>query len=106
MCLIPQYESHPHSEFPTMYRTFLPATLLATLLAVPVQTAEPVVFPLKHGDVWVMVGDSITAKHLHANYFEAFCFARYPDRKFAFRNSGVGGHTIPTTLARFDFDIG
>jgi lysophospholipase L1-like esterase len=25
--------------------------------------------------------------------------------KFAFRNSGVGGHTIPTTLARFDYDI-
>ena len=24
---------------------------------------------------------------------------------FRFRNSGVGGHTIPTTLARFDCDI-
>ena len=28
-----------------------------------------------------------------------------PKLKFAFRNSGVGGHTIPTTLARFDYDI-
>lgn len=62
-------------------------------------------FPLKNGDVWVMAGDSITAQHLHSNYFEAFCFARYPKLKFAFRNSGVGGHTIPTTLARFDYDI-
>src|SRR5262249_51540326 len=62
-------------------------------------------FPLKDGDVWVMAGDSITAQHLHSNYFEAFCFARYPKLKFAFRNSGVGGHTIPTTLARFDYDI-
>lgn len=62
-------------------------------------------FPLKDGDVWVMAGDSITAQHLHSNYFEAFCFARYPNLKFAFRNSGVGGHTIPTTLARFDYDI-
>ncbi len=52
-----------------------------------------------------MAGDSITAQHLHSNYFEAFCFARYPDLKFAFRNSGVGGHTIPSTLARFDYDI-
>jgi lysophospholipase L1-like esterase len=52
-----------------------------------------------------MAGDSITAQHLHSNYFEAFCFARYPKMKFAFRNSGVGGHTIPTTLARFDYDI-
>ncbi|MFO0807181.1 MAG: GDSL-type esterase/lipase family protein [Gemmataceae bacterium] len=69
--------------------------------------AEPTTgFPLKDGDVWVMAGDSITAQHLHSNYFEAFCFARYPKMKFAFRNSGVGGHTIPTTLARFDYDIG
>jgi lysophospholipase L1-like esterase len=62
-------------------------------------------FPLKDGDIWVMAGDSITAQHLHSNYFEAFCFARYPKIKFAFRNSGVGGHTIPSTLARFDYDI-
>ena len=62
-------------------------------------------FPLKDGDLWVMAGDSITAQHLHSNYFEAFCYARYPLLKFAFRNSGVGGHTIPTTLARFEYDI-
>jgi len=62
-------------------------------------------FPLKDGDVWVMAGDSITAQHLHSNYFEAFCYARYPNLKFSFRNSGVGGHTIPSTLARFDYDI-
>ncbi|MBM4036463.1 MAG: hypothetical protein FJ291_32405 [Planctomycetes bacterium] len=62
-------------------------------------------FPLKDGDVWVMAGDSITAQHLHSNYFEAFCFARYPNLRFAFRNSGVGGHTIPSTLARFGYDI-
>ena len=62
-------------------------------------------FPLKNGDVWVMAGDSITAQHLHSNFFEAFCFARYPQMKFAFRNSGVGGHTIPSTLARFDYDV-
>jgi lysophospholipase L1-like esterase len=62
-------------------------------------------FPLRDGDIWVMAGDSITAQHLHSNYFEAFCFARYPKLKFGFRNSGVGGHTIPSTLARFDYDI-
>ncbi|MBS0202324.1 MAG: hypothetical protein JSS49_05435 [Planctomycetes bacterium] len=71
----------------------------------PVFGADPSVFPLKNGDVWVMAGDSITAQHLHSNYFEAFCFARYPQWKFAFRNSGVGGHTIPSTLARFDYDV-
>src|SRR5204863_8658291 len=62
-------------------------------------------FPLKDGDIWVMAGDSITDQHLHSNYFEAYCFARYPKLKFAFRNSGVGGHTIPSTLVRFEYDI-
>jgi lysophospholipase L1-like esterase len=79
--------------------------LLLGLLATPAPAAEPTTFPLKDGDIWVMAGDSITAQHLHSNYFEAFCFARYPKMKFAFRNSGVGGHTIPTTLARFEYDI-
>lgn len=77
------------------------ALSLVCLVVEPV-SAE---FPLKDGDIWVMAGDSITAQHLHSNYFEAFCYARYPKMKFAFRNSGVGGHTIPSTLARFDYDI-
>ena len=77
----------------------------ALLLAAPAARAdEPSHFPLKDGDVWVMVGDSITAQHLHSNYFEAFCYARYPDRKFAFRNSGVGGDTIRSAINRFDWD--
>jgi len=81
--------------------------LLGLALVLPAApAAEPTsAFPLKDGDVWVMAGDSITAQHLHSNYFEAFCFARYPQLKFAFRNSGVGGHTIPSTLLRFDYDI-
>jgi lysophospholipase L1-like esterase len=82
------------------------ALLTFGLLAAPVRAAEPAPkFPLKEGDIWVMAGDSITAQHLHSNYFEAFCFARYPELNFAFRNSGVGGHTIPSTVARFDYDI-
>src|SRR5438067_13617712 len=97
--------SRPSSEFPIMFRRFLLAALLALPLALPLHAAEPAAFPLKDGDVWVMAGDSITAQHLHSNYFEAFCYARYPKLKFAFRNSGVGGHTIPSTLARFEYDI-
>jgi lysophospholipase L1-like esterase len=81
-------------------------TLLAVvLISTPAPADEPAAFPLKDGDIWVMAGDSITAQHLHSNYFEAFCYARYPKLKFAFRNSGVGGHTIPSTLARFEYDI-
>lgn len=83
------------------------ASLLFSVIAIGSLTAaDPAAeFPLKDGDIWVMAGDSITAQHLHSNYFEAFCFARYPELKFAFRNSGVGGHTIPSTLARFPYDI-
>lgn len=88
-----------------MFRLLLPAALLALAISPPLPAAEPAAFPLKDGDVWVMAGDSITAQHLHSNYFEAFCYARYPKLKFAFRNSGVGGHTIPSTLARFDYDV-
>ena len=79
--------------------------LALLVAALPLSAAEPAEFPLRDGDVWVMAGDSITAQHLHSNYFEAFCYARYPKLTFAFRNSGVGGHTIPSTLARFDYDI-
>lgn len=81
---------------------FLLGFSLVLASAAPAAAAD---FPLKDGDIWVMAGDSITAQHLHSNYFEAFCFARYPKLKFAFRNSGVGGHTIPSTLNRFDYDI-
>lgn len=89
---------------PAFRHSFL--LLIGLTIASPLNAADPKgAFPLKDGDVWVMAGDSITAQHLHSNYFEAFCYARYPNLKFAFRNSGVGGHTIPTTLARFDYDI-
>ncbi|MFA6568278.1 MAG: GDSL-type esterase/lipase family protein [Victivallales bacterium] len=62
-------------------------------------------FPLKEGDTWVMVGDSITAQHLHSNYFEAFCYARFPKLSFCFRNSGVGGDIIPKVMDRFPWDV-
>lgn len=86
-------------------RRLLMAASFLCLVCLECAVARAADFPLRDGDLWVMAGDSITAQHLHSNYFEAFCFARYPQMKFAFRNSGVGGHTIPTTLARFEYDI-
>ena len=77
---------------------------LWSVLSLAVLKAEQK-FPLADGDTWVMSGDSITAQHLHSNYFEAFCFARFPQLTFRFRNSGVGGDTIPKLLARFDWDV-
>src|SRR5262245_62125093 len=87
------------------YSLLLAGILLLAGLASPVQSADADSFPLKDGDIWVLAGDSITAQHLHSNYFEAFCFARYPALTFRFRNSGVGGDTIPKVLARFDYDV-
>jgi lysophospholipase L1-like esterase len=80
---------------------------LAALLlgALPPAGAQEHTFPLRTGDTWVMVGDSITAQHLHTNYFEAFCFARFPNLTFRFRNSGVGGDRIPTAIARWVPDV-
>lgn len=86
----------------TLPQFALPFLALTLLFATSESRGD---FPLKDGDIWVMAGDSITAQHLHSNYFEAFCYARYNKIKFGFRNSGVGGHTIPSTLARFDYDI-
>jgi hypothetical protein len=37
-----------------------------------------------------MVGDSITTQHLHSNYFEAFCYARYPNLKCRREDEGIG----------------
>ncbi|HVS33972.1 MAG TPA: GDSL-type esterase/lipase family protein [Gemmataceae bacterium] len=78
------------------------ATVLALAAARPASADE---FPLKDGDVWVMAGDSITAQHLHTNYMEAFCYARYPKLTFRIRNSGVGGNKIPDLINRFDYDV-
>lgn len=78
--------------------------LLAVALLLVPAPSRSADFPLKDGDTWVLVGDSITAQKQHTNYVEAFCYARYPDRTFRFRNSGVGGDTITSAMKRFDWD--
>src|SRR5690242_20703271 len=85
--------------------TVLLGAFVTVLAAAPGAAPAGEGFPLRDGDTWVMAGDSITAQHLHSNYFEAFCFARYPKLTFRFRNSGVGGDTVPRVLARFDYDV-
>jgi lysophospholipase L1-like esterase len=86
----------------TLPRLALLATVMALAAARPASADE---FPLKDGDVWIMAGDSITAQHLHTNYMEAFCYARYPKLTFHIRNSGVGGNKIPDLINRFDYDV-
>ncbi|MFA7158629.1 MAG: GDSL-type esterase/lipase family protein [Kiritimatiellia bacterium] len=70
-----------------------------------VTAASQLPFPLKDGDTWVMVGDSITFQHLHSNYIEAFCFARFPSWSIHFRNAGKPSDTVPRALQRFDRDV-
>src|SRR5262249_15298219 len=115
-CPLPFSHSPIHSRERTMkiqsisLRTWriLPLAALFLALVVPARAQAPAgagEFPLKNGDTWVMVGDSITAQHLHSNYFEAFCFARFPNLTFRFRNSGVSGDQIPTALNRWTYDV-
>lgn len=55
--------------------------------------------------VWVMAGDSITAQRQHSNYIEAFYRTRFPQLNLQFRNSGIGGNTTASVLARFGYDV-
>jgi hypothetical protein len=55
----------------------------------PAKAAE---FPVRNGDVWVMIGDSITGQNLYTAYLEAFVRARYPKLKFATVNAGRLGN--------------
>jgi hypothetical protein len=81
------------------------AFLLLMALAAKTPAAAGAEFPLRDGDLWVFAGDSITHANRHVGYIEAFCYARYPNWKFAFWNAGIPGDTIAKTLRRFDHEI-
>lgn len=80
------------------------AALAAVFATSSLRAAEPAL-QLKDNDVWVMAGDSITAQRLHTNYIESFFRTRYPNLHLHFRNSGIGGNTTGSVLARFDYDV-
>jgi len=95
----------PMITLPALSRPlFYAAALAATFHFTPARAAEPSL-QLKDGDVWVMAGDSITAQRQHSNYIEAFYRTRLPKLKLHFRNSGIGGNTTGSVLARFDDDV-
>lgn len=65
----------------------LPLALAARADDPPAGGGEKPVFPLKDGDTWVLLCDGTPQNQLHNLYFEAFCYARYPDIKFSFRQA-------------------
>jgi lysophospholipase L1-like esterase len=73
------------------------------VFAADTPAAKP--FALKPNTLWVMAGDSITAQRQHTNYLEAFYRTRFPSLNVQFRNSGIGGNTTGSVLARFGYDI-
>ncbi len=73
------------------------------VFAADTPAAKP--FALKPNTLWVMAGDSITAQRQHSNYLEAFYRTRFPALNVQFRNSGIGGNTTGSVLARFGYDI-
>jgi lysophospholipase L1-like esterase len=92
---------------PIKSRIFTFAATLALVLllpSAPARAAEPAL-KLKDNDVWVMAGDSITAQRQHTNFIEAFYRTRHPKLNLHFRNSGIGGNTTGSVLARFDYDV-
>lgn len=80
------------------------AAVAAMLASAASQAAEPAL-TIKDNDVWVMAGDSITAQRQHSNYIEAWYRTHYPKLNLHFRNSGIGGNTTGSVLARFDYDV-
>lgn len=68
-------------------------------------TSSAGTFPLNDGCLWVMAGDSITEQHLHSRYIEAYCFARFPQWRFSFRNAGISGITCAKALPFYETDV-
>ncbi len=90
-------------KIPRPLRALIAATSFFALVS-PMCAAEPKL-TLKENDVWVMAGDSITAQRQHTNYIEAYYRTRFPKMNLRFRNSGIGGNTTGSVLARFDYDV-
>ena len=93
--------------FPDNHNCAMKKILLLALFALFIGRtfAAPPALILKDHDTWVMAGDSITAQRLHTNFIEAFFRTRYPQLHLHFRNSGIGGNTTASLLARFDYDV-
>lgn len=80
-------------------------TLAAFLLIQPAAGGDKKDFFFKDGDTIVMMGDSITEQRLYSNYVEMWATTRFPDRKFIFRNVGIGGDRSTGGNSRFKRDV-
>jgi len=83
----------------------LPAERLATI-PLPTNFTPPagkLVF--QDGDTVVFLGDSITSQCLYTQYFEDFCYTRFPKAHLHFHNAGTIGDRAGDTLARWDADV-
>ena len=60
---------------------------------------------LQTGDTVVFLGDSITYQALYTQYFEDFCYTRFPNRRLLFRNAGVANDRATNALVRFTDDV-
>ncbi len=70
-------------------------TLLLPLAAwSQASSTAPDAFALKDGDRVVFFGDSITEQRQYTKYVEQYAITRFPDRRFTFIMSGVGGDKV------------
>ena len=68
--------------------------LWGLLLAVFLGAAPPDGFYLHDGDRVVFYGDSITDQRLYTTFVETYVITRFPQLKFTFVHSGVGGDRV------------
>jgi lysophospholipase L1-like esterase len=73
----------------------------APISAPPASPVSTNGFFVRDGDIWVMVGDSITWQNLYTVYLEAFIRARYPGLAFVTVNSGKSGEVYIQGIIRF-----
>jgi lysophospholipase L1-like esterase len=82
--------------------------LLALLLAVSAmaQTTQlPVPRQFRKGDVWAVVGDSITHSRRYHSFIYLYYLTHFPEARFETVNCGISGDTASGAVRRFAWDI-
>ena len=59
----------------------------------------------RKGDVWAVVGDSITHGRRYHSFIYLYYATRFPDRPFKTVNCGISGDSAAGAVRRFDWDI-
>lgn len=80
--------------------------LVALLLGVcPSRAGSAPARQFREGDVWAVVGDSITHGRRYHSFIYLYYATRFPDRPFKTVNCGISGDSAAGAVRRFSWDI-